>query len=171
MKREFAMVPIGVIRTPHTETAKTPIQPIFARGIEGVVELEPEFDGGLEDIEGFTYVYLIYVFDRSGEATLRVKPFLEDEERGVFATRAPRRPNPIGLSLVRVVRRDGRRLHVADVDILDGTPLLDIKPYSRRFDERPDAQSGWQEALDERDVPRLGRRGCALPTDDEDDAS
>jgi len=168
MKRDVTLSSIGVIRTPHTEQAKTPIQPVFAKGIQGRVELDPQFADGLDDIEEFTYVYLLYVFDRASGMSLHVVPYLEDEERGVFATRAPRRPNPIGVSLVRVVRRDGAVLHVSDVDMLDGTPLLDIKPYSRRFDEREDAECGWQDRLDDADVYRRGRRGCEIESGDRD---
>ncbi|MBD3366960.1 MAG: tRNA (N6-threonylcarbamoyladenosine(37)-N6)-methyltransferase TrmO [Candidatus Eisenbacteria bacterium] len=166
MATRYEMTPIGTIRTPHTEPGKTPIQPVFARGIAGRVELDPELEPALDDIEDFSYVYLLYVLHRAGEPRLHVTPFLEDEERGLFATRAPARPNPIGLSLVRVLSREGPVLHVADVDMLDGTPLLDIKPFTRRFDERPDAEDGWQDALDEDSVERRGRRGCGLPTGD-----
>jgi tRNA-Thr(GGU) m(6)t(6)A37 methyltransferase TsaA len=166
MTRAFAMTPIGVIRTPHTVREKTPIQPVFARGIPGRVELESRFAEGLDDVDAFSYVYLIYVFHRSGASRLHVTPFLESEERGVFATRSPGRPNPIGMSLVRVVRREGAVLHVSDVDMLDGSPLLDIKPYSRRFDERPDAECGWQDGLDDDETMRRGRRGYEPPEDD-----
>ena len=95
----------------------------------GRVEVFPEYAEGLRDLEGFSHVYLIYQFHRTSGTKLTVKPFLQDVERGVFATRAPCRPNPLGLSLVRLVRRDGRVLHIEGVDVLNGTPLLDIKPY------------------------------------------
>ncbi len=114
---------------------------------------------GLRDIEGFSHIYLFYVFDRAGEPRLSVVPFLGDAERGVFATRSPRRPNALGMSLVRLVRRAGTVLHVEDVDILDGTPLVDIKPYVRRFDSRGDARSGWHEDVDETSARIRGRRG------------
>lgn len=151
--------PIGVIHTPHTRAEETPIQPTYAKGIPGTVEVFPEYEDGLRDIEGFSYIYLIYSFHRAGTPRLSVTPYLEDEERGVFATRAPCRPNAIGISLVRLVGRDGRTLRIEDVDILDGAPLLDIKPYASRFDTREDAKSGWHDAVDEEIAKVRGRRG------------
>jgi tRNA-Thr(GGU) m(6)t(6)A37 methyltransferase TsaA len=156
---EVSMRPIGIIHSPHRQAEKTPIQPTFATGIEGTVEIDPAFEEGLTDLEGFSHLWLIYLFHLAGEPRLTVKPFLEDVPRGVFATRAPRRPNPIGLSLVRLVRRVGRTLYVEDVDILDGTPLLDIKPYVGRFDVREGARCGWQDQIDEDVAHRRGRRG------------
>lgn len=150
---------IGVIHSPHSSADKTPIQPTYATGIQGTAELHPEYEEGLIDLDGFSHVWLIYLFDRAGEPRLTVKPFLEDVAHGVFATRAPCRPNPIGLSLVRLVRREGRVLHLEDVDILDGTPLLDIKPYVTRFDTREGARCGWQERVDDETARRRGRRG------------
>jgi len=134
---------IGVIRSPFEERAGMPIQPTGAAGIFGTVEVWPRYAAGLKDLSGFTHIILLYHFDRSGAARLSVTPFLDGEARGVFATRAPCRPNAIGLSIVRLVRIDGAVLHVEGVDILDGTPLLDIKPYVREFDERPGAAAGW----------------------------
>jgi len=150
--------PIGVIHSPHKRAEETPIQPVYAQGIEGSVEIFPEYADGLRDLEGFSHIYLIYHFHRAGPARLIVKPFLEDVPRGVFATRAPVRPNPIGLSLVRLVRREGNVLYLEDVDILDGTPLLDIKPYVSRFDSRENARCGWQEGVDEGTARVRGRR-------------
>jgi tRNA-Thr(GGU) m(6)t(6)A37 methyltransferase TsaA len=141
--------PIGVIHSPHREAEETPVQPIFARGIAGTAEVFPEYAKGLSDLEGFSHVYLIYHFHRATPAKLTVKPFLDDAPRGIFATRAPTRPNPIGFSVVRLVRREGPILHLEDVDVLDGTPLLDIKPFVARFDRRDDVRSGWQEDVDE----------------------
>jgi len=135
MKRDIAMSTIGIVRTPHTDPAETPVQPRFARGVAGRVELDPDLADGLDGIEPGSHVYLVSFLDRSRGFDLRLMPHFGDEERGVFATRSPRRPNPIGLSLVRVVGRDGAVLHVENVDLLDGTPLLDIKPYSGRSDE------------------------------------
>jgi tRNA-Thr(GGU) m(6)t(6)A37 methyltransferase TsaA len=150
--------PIGVIRSEHTVPERTPIQPVYAGDCPGRVELLPEFAEGLQDLEGFSHIYLIYLFDRSGPARLRVRPFLQDKEHGIFATRAPGRPNPIGLSIVRLVRREQNVLHVEDVDILDGTPLLDIKPYVGRFDRIADTRDGWQEQVDETTAQVRGRR-------------
>jgi len=155
--------PIGVIRSPHTVRAETPIQPVYARGVEGRAEVFPEFADGLADLEGFSHVILLYHFHHAGPAKLTVTPFLEDTEHGVFATRAPCRPNPIGLSVVRLVRREGTVLHLADVDVLDGTPLLDVKPYIERFDRRDGVRSGWQDRVDEPTAESRGRREAGGP--------
>ena len=155
--------PIGVIRSPHTRAEDTPIQPVFAQGISGRVEVFAEYEHGLRDIEGFSHVYLIYTFDRAEAFRLEVTPFLGDQPRGIFATRAPNRPNPLGLSLVRLVRRKGRVLHIEDVDVLDGTPLLDIKPYVERFDSRSGARCGWQDEVDDETASAKGRRGYRPP--------
>lgn len=142
--------PIGTIHTPHTEREGMPIQPSGARGVRGTVEVRPEFEAGLRDLDGFSHVILVYWFHESGPAKLEVVPFLDDRPHGVFATRAPRRPNPIGLSVVRLERRAGCTLHVADLDILDGTPLLDLKPYVPEFDAPQDVRTGWLEQAAER---------------------
>ncbi|MBU0637303.1 MAG: tRNA (N6-threonylcarbamoyladenosine(37)-N6)-methyltransferase TrmO [Planctomycetes bacterium] len=139
--------PIGVIRSPFQEVAGTPIQGVFAPEAEGTVEVFEQFADGLRDIEGFSHLYLLYSFDRTQHVSLTVVPFLDDREHGVFATRAPCRPNPIGLSVVRLLARDGCRLRVGELDILDGTPLLDLKPYVPNFDSRPDARAGWVAAV------------------------
>jgi tRNA-Thr(GGU) m(6)t(6)A37 methyltransferase TsaA len=151
--------PIGVIRSKHIAVQKTPIQPTYAKGCKGRVEIFPEFAEGLCDLDGFSHVYLIYHFHQAGSARLMVKPFLQDVERGVFATRAPCRPNAIGLSVVELVRREGNVLHLDGVDILDGTPLLDIKPYTARFDCIETTRNGWQNEVDEETARRRGRRG------------
>jgi tRNA (adenine37-N6)-methyltransferase len=155
--------PIGVIRSEHQQPGQTPIQPVYAVGCRGRVELRPEFAAGLEDLTGFSHVYLIYHLHRAGAARLRVKPFLQDVERGVFATRAPNRPNPIGLSLVRLLGREGAILHVEGIDVLDGTPLLDLKPYSPRYDAVENAPGGWTEEVDEQTAQERGRRGYRPP--------
>lgn len=149
---------IGVIRSAHVRPEQTPIQPVYAEGCEGRAEVDPEFAAGLRDLEGFSHVYLIYHFHRMGRPQLIVKPFLQDEERGVFATRAPCRPNAIGLSVVRLVRREGNVLHLDNVDILDGTPLLDIKPYTAKFDHVATTRNGWQDDVDEATAHRRGTR-------------
>ncbi len=156
--RDFRFRQIGVIRTPFDDPSRAPIQPVYAKGVAGQVDVLPDFADGLDDIEGFSHVHLVYVFHRSTETRLRVKPYLQDVEHGIFATRAPVRPNPIGLSLVRLVRREGNVLHVEDVDMLDGSPLLDVKPFIPRFDVREGARSGWQEEVNEEAARRLGRR-------------
>lgn len=150
---------IGTIHSEHTIPENTPIQPVYAKGCKGYVELCPEFVGGLKDLEGFSHIYLIYHFHKARAAKLLVKPFLQDVERGVFATRAPCRPNPIGLSVVELIRIEGNILHLDGVDILDGTPLLDIKPYTAKFDLFDVKRSGWQDDVDEATAQKRGKRG------------
>lgn len=151
--------PIGVIRTPHDKKEGMPIQPSGAAGIHGTVEVAPEFAEGLADLDGFSHVILVYQFDRSEGFDLTVVPFLDTVPRGLFATRAPRRPNPIGLSVVRLEKVEGRTLHVEGVDVLDGTPLLDIKPYVPEFDAPPADRTGWlDDAADAARTRRSDRR-------------
>ncbi len=151
--------PIGVIRSDHQEAEQTPIQPVFARGVSGRAEVLPPYVEGLRDLEGFSHLILLYHFHRAGPAQLTVRPFMDDESRGLFSTRHPQRPNPIGLSVVRLVRIEGGTLHLEDVDILDGTPLLDIKPYIRRFDGTAEPHSGWADTIEEETAQRRGLRG------------
>lgn len=139
----IAYVPIGVIRTPFKEPRGTPIQPPAARGVKGQVELLPEYAEGLKDLDGFSHIILVYHFHLAERARLAVKPYMDDSERGVFATRAPARPNPIGISVVRLLAVEGPVLYVADVDVMDGTPLLDIKRYVPQFDAVKEARIGW----------------------------
>lgn len=135
--------PIGVVRSPFADPVGMPIQPAGARGVQGAVEVFPEFCEGLADLGEFSRIVLVYHFHRSEGFSLLVVPFLGDGEHGVFAIRAPRRPNPIGISTVRLVAVEGCRLEIEDVDILDGTPLLDIKPYVPVFDAFPGERTGW----------------------------
>ncbi len=135
--------PIGVIRTPFVEPKNMPIQPAGAQGVKGSVEIRSGLEEGLQDLAGFSHVFLLYHFDRVSETRLTVVPFLDSQPRGVFSTRAPVRPNSIGLSVVRLVGIDGLTLHVENVDMLDGTPLLDIKPYVPDFDVHPADRVGW----------------------------
>ena len=137
--------PIGVVRTPHVDPKGTPIQPVGAVDIEGFIELKQEYVEGLKDLDGFSHIILLYHFHRSTKFSLKVKPYLEDKGRGIFATRYPARPNPIGLSVVRLSRIEGNKLHVLDVDMLNGTPLLDIKPFIPEVDNRENARIGWLE--------------------------
>jgi len=159
MEVSFVCRPIGVVRSDHSAADRTPIQPVFAEGCAGRAEIFPEFVEGLRDLEGFSHLYLLYHFHRAEPARLTVKPFLEDVEHGVFATRAPCRPNAIGLSIVGLLRREGSVLHLDRVDILDGTPLLDIKPYTAKFDRIETTRNGWQDRLDEENTARRGKRG------------
>jgi len=139
---DIIFTPIGTILTPFQEPRGTPIQPRAARGVAGTVALLPEYAAGLQDLEGFSHIFLIYHFHLSKAFSLKVKPFLNDEKRGVFATRAPARPNPIGVSLVRLAKVTGDNLQVLDVDMVNGTPLLDIKPFVPEFDVGPQARVG-----------------------------
>ncbi len=134
---------IGIIHTPFQDISGVPIQPPAAKGVAGTVEVDERFADGLKDIEGFSHVMLIYHCHLSNEPRLQIRPFLDDTVRGVFATRAPTRPNPIGLSVVRLVRVEGCILHVENIDVVDGTPLLDIKPYVPEFDCNDDVSIGW----------------------------
>ena len=142
---EIRYRPIGVIHSPFKEPKGTPIQPTAAKGAPGIVEVFPEYAEGLKDLEGFSHIILIYHFHLVRGYKLRVKPYMDNELRGIFATRAPSRPNPIGLSVVRLVKVKGNILHVEDIDIVDGTPLLDIKPYVPQFDVREVERIGWLE--------------------------
>jgi tRNA-Thr(GGU) m(6)t(6)A37 methyltransferase TsaA len=135
--------PIGIIHTPFKQPSGTPIQPAFAKGAEGVVEVRPEYAPGLKDLDGFERIWLIFYFDRSAGYRLIVTPYMDTSPRGLFATRAPARPNPIGMSSVKLQRVEANKLFVADVDMLDGTPLLDIKPYSPKFDCFEVTRTGW----------------------------
>jgi len=134
---------IGTIHSPFANLEGMPIQPPGASGVKGTVEVFEEFADGLLDLDGFSHIILLYQFHRSEGFKLRVVPFLDTAERGVFATRAPKRPNPIGLSIVRLDKIEGRILHIDGVDILDGTPVIDIKPYVPKFDSQENVRAGW----------------------------
>ena len=165
MSNELKIEPIGVIETPFHEPAGTPIQPSRANGSRGRVRVEPCYWAGLQDLAGFERIWLIYWLHQWPGSALRVTPFLDQQPRGVFATRAPSRPTPIGMSAVRLIGIEGGTLEVADVDMIDGTPLLDIKPYVPEFDSYPASKAGW---LDEsRSGSRLadGRFGITAPGD------
>jgi tRNA-Thr(GGU) m(6)t(6)A37 methyltransferase TsaA len=157
--REFTIKHIGYIRSEHKDAENTPCQPVFAPECKGQVEVFPEFTEGLKDIEGFSHIIILYWFHEAKSTPLFVKPFLDDIKHGIFATRVPGRPNPIGLSIVRLLKHEENVLHIQGVDVLDGTPLLDIKPYSSRFDCFPDCCNGWQEKIDEPTARQRGVRG------------
>lgn len=140
---EIVYRPIGIIKSPFKDSEGVPIQPTGAKGIKGTIEIADEYVEGIKDIEGFSHLILIYHFHLSKGYSLGVKPFLDDKVRGVFATRAPKRPNPIGISVVRLLGIDCSRLFIEDVDIVDNTPLLDLKPYIPQFDVRNAEKIGW----------------------------
>ena len=135
--------PIGIIHTLFTKPEGMPIQPTGAAGIRGTIELFDEYHAGLKDLEGFSHIILLYHFHRSQGFNLQVVPFMDSELRGLFATRAPKRPNPIGISVVQLDKIENGVLHIQNVDIMDGTPLLDIKPYVPEFDSPQDIRTGW----------------------------
>jgi tRNA-Thr(GGU) m(6)t(6)A37 methyltransferase TsaA len=155
---EIVFRPIGVIHSPHTAVSQTPIQPVFCHNIEGTAVLDDEYVAGLAGLEGFSHIYLFFYFHQSSKTQLRLKPYLLDEEQGIFATRAPHRPNKVGMSLVHLVKIEGNVLHIKDVDVLDGTPLLDIKPFVPRFDTRENVRIGWQEKVSDDEANDRGLR-------------
>ena len=159
MPSTIQFTPIGLIHSSHTVAENTPIQPCYATDCKGHVEIYPQYAEGLQDIEGYSHIYLIFCLHQAAAMRLMVKPFLQDTERGVFATRAPCRPNPIGMSIVQLLARDGNILHISGVDILDKSPLLDIKPYSHRFDCIENTRNGWQDDVAEDEACMRGRRG------------
>ena len=142
---EIRYKPIGTIHSSFKEPEGTPIQPAGAKGINGTVEVFPEYAEGLKDVEGFSHIILIFHFHLSRRAPLKVKPYMDNEMRGVFATRSPSRPNPIGISVVRLIGIEDNILYIQDVDIVNGTPLLDIKPHVPEFDMREVVRVGWLE--------------------------
>ena len=156
--QRFELRPIGYIRCEHRDASATPIQPVYAQGCCARAEIFPEYEEGLRDLEGFSHIYIIHYFHKADQPSLTVTPFLDDVPRGVFATRSPRRPNPIGFSLVRLVKREGTVLFLDEEDMLDGTPILDIKPFLPRFDYRENVRAGWQEHVDENVAQLKGRR-------------
>lgn len=151
-------LPIGIIHSPFMELENMPIQPTGAAGIQGTIDVYEDFHAGLKDLEGFSHIILLYSFHHSHSYKLQVIPFLDSEPRGVFATRAPKRPNAIGLSIVQLDKIEDGILYIQNVDILDGTPLLDIKPYVPEFDAHPAAKRGWYQ--------KSGKNALSLKSDD-----
>jgi tRNA (adenine37-N6)-methyltransferase len=154
---DLALKPIGIIHSSFRQACDAPVQGAMAKDAEGWVEVLPEFRPGLRDLEGFDRIWLFYWFDRAPPAKLVLKPYLDDKEHGVFATRSPCRPNPIGLSCVRLLGIEEERLRLRGLDILDGTPLLDIKPYVPVFDCFESGRIGWLEGKDAKAVHADGR--------------
>ncbi len=139
----MAVAPIGITHSPWTTKGQAPIQGAMRHDARGSVVVNTEFAAGLRDLEGFSHLILLYWFDRAGEVRMVRAPFLDDDEHGLFAMRHPARPNPIGITVVRLLGLDGPILTVAGIDVLDGTPLLDIKPYVPQWDSVPNATTGW----------------------------
>ena len=147
--------PIGIIHTPHTDVKNMPIQPIAAEGIKGYIELLPEYAEGLKDLEGFSHITLLYHFHKINGYQLTVTPFMDIEKRGIFACKAPKRPNAIGTSTVKLIAIEGNILHIEQVDMLDGTPLIDIKPFYPRYDNRENVTIGWLEKNKDLPIEKL----------------
>ena len=160
---EFLLRPIGYVRCDHVDVGRTPLRREDARGCKAKVEVLPEYEEGLDDLQGFSHIFLLFVFDRAGPSALKVKPRVGNVKRGLFATRSPRRPNPIGLSLVRLVKREKNVLFIEDEDLLDGTPIVDIKPFIPGYDTATEARSGWLEQVSDMDAQEIGSRGRKEP--------
>lgn len=150
MKIEFQ--PIGIIHTPHTTVENMPVQPAARKDIVGQIEIFDEYREGLCDLDGFSHVYVIFHLHKCKGYRLKVIPFLDVVERGIFATRSPSRPNPVGLSLVEIVSINDRIITIKGADMLDGTPLIDIKPYVPDFEAAENIRKGWLEGK-EKDIP------------------
>ena len=140
---EVVYKPIGVVHSPFKVPQDVPIQSVAAEGVMGIVEVAREYVDGLRDVDGFSHLILIYHCHLAQDYSLLVRPFLDERLHGVFSTRAPSRPNPVGVSVVRLTRMEKNVLHIQDVDIIDGTPLLDIKPFVPEFDQRKAERIGW----------------------------
>ncbi len=153
---KITIQPIGIIHTPHKDIKDMPIQPMAAKGIKGKIYLLPEYTDGLKDIEGFSHLILIYHFHKIKDYALQVIPFMDIEKRGIFACKAPKRPNAIGISTVKLNDVEDNILHIEEVDMLDGSPLIDIKPFYPRTDNREQASIGWLE--DNKNLPAEAMR-------------
>ncbi|MGL1932689.1 MAG: tRNA (N6-threonylcarbamoyladenosine(37)-N6)-methyltransferase TrmO [Desulfotalea sp.] len=149
MNENIVFQPIGWIHTPFENLVGMPIQPPGAKDVEGFIELREDLQEGLADLEGFSHLILIYNFHKNSDYKLSVTPFMDVVERGLFSTRAPKRPNMIGLSIIELLSIEGCRLNIRGIDVLNGTPLLDIKPYVATFDAKLDTRSGWLEKTSE----------------------
>jgi tRNA-Thr(GGU) m(6)t(6)A37 methyltransferase TsaA len=150
----IALRAVGYVRSPHTEKSQIPKGPGAKHEAEGILEILPEFERGLQDIDGFSHLYVIWVFDRAEPGdTLVSRPPTDDRPHGVFATRSPQRPNPLGLSVVELLGREGNRLRVRGIDMLDGTPIVDIKPYLSSVQEAK-LRRGWLAEAEARYPPR-----------------
>jgi tRNA-Thr(GGU) m(6)t(6)A37 methyltransferase TsaA len=144
---KFTYQPIGFIYSPYKKLEGMPIQPSGATGVQGHIEILPEFVDGLADVDGFSHIIILYALHMANKVKLTVTPFLDPNPRGVFATRAPTRPNPIGLSIVKLLSIKGNKIQIENIDVLNGTPLLDIKPYVPEFDQYPEVRVGWLEEV------------------------
>ena len=153
--RNISYNPIGIIHTPFKQIQNMPIQPSAASGIKGYIDIKEKFIEGLNDLDGFSHIYLLYHLHLSNSFKLKVIPFLDNQDRGLFSTRAPKRPNPIGLSVVKLIKIRDNIIDVENVDIVDGTPLLDIKPYVREMEGVTDYKIGWLSSYKEEMKSRI----------------
>jgi len=158
MRQDILFNSIGTIHSDFKDTDKIPIQPVFAQESKGYLKIFPEFVEGLQDLDLFSHIYLFYHLHQATLTKLTVTPYLSDTKRGIFATRAPSRPNPMGFSLVKLDKIIGNIVHVSELDILDNTPLIDIKPFIPKFDYREEADEGWFAGMDENEAKRRGSR-------------
>ena len=140
---KITMHPIGIIHSPYKQSKDIPIQGVFKSGVGAWIELKDKYVGGLKDLDGFSHAIILYYFHKSWSEEIEARPFLEPNKHGIFAIRSPHRPNHIGLSVVRIERIEANRMYFTEVDVLDGTPVLDIKPYVKYFDSRDEVRSGW----------------------------
>jgi len=154
MRQKFSIEQIGIIRSPYKTKDQCPIQGRIEPNAKGQVEIFPEYEDGLETIELFSHIFLFYIFDQAGEIILSRPTFLDDAPHGVFASRHPCRPNGIGISIVALEQRIGTTLMVKGIDVLDGTPLIDIKPYVPKFDYIENANNGWVDETPLRPKPQ-----------------
>ncbi|MBK5208015.1 MAG: tRNA (N6-threonylcarbamoyladenosine(37)-N6)-methyltransferase TrmO [Flavobacteriaceae bacterium] len=141
--KQININPIGIIHTPFNDIKGMPIQPLAAKGVKGYIELFPEYTEGLTDLAEFSYITLLYHLHKINGYNLMVKPFMDNKEHGIFATKSPKRPNAIGLSTVKLLGIENNVIHIEMVDMLNGTPLIDIKPFFSKFDNRTNTKSGW----------------------------
>jgi len=140
---QIIMHPIGKICSPYKESTDIPIQGTFKSDVEAWIELKDKYAGGLKDLDEFSHAIILYYFHKSQREEIEGRPFLEQDKHGIFAIRSPHRPNHIGLSIVKIKKIEANKMYFTEVDILDGTPVLDIKPYVKYFDSRDDVKSGW----------------------------
>ncbi len=140
---KITMTPIGVIHSPYEDTKDVPIQGKLKSEVKAYIKLKSKYAAGLKDLNGFSHAIILYFFHRSQREEILGKPFLEDKEHGIFAIRSPHRPNHIGLSIVRIESIEADELHFSEVDVINGTPVLDIKPYVKHFDRRNNVVCGW----------------------------
>ncbi|HEY9123577.1 MAG TPA: tRNA (N6-threonylcarbamoyladenosine(37)-N6)-methyltransferase TrmO [Bacteroidales bacterium] len=155
METDIIYKPIGFIKTPFEKAAEMPVQPQGATGIEGVIELNAEYVAGLSDLDGFSHLILLYHFHRVKGYKLHVVPFMDDKPHGIFATRSPVRPNPIGISIVKLCKVEDNRVFFEGADMINGSPLVDIKPFFPKYDNQQNVRGGWLEAKGDIDITKV----------------